>query len=212
MANYGYARVSSRDQNVNRQLDALQAFPLAAEQIYVDRCSGATFERPRYRALVDIMRAGDLLVVKSIDRLGRNYAEILDQWHILTRELRVDIVVLDMPLLDTRGASAGGRDLTGTFIADVVLQLLSYIAQVERENIRQRQAEGIRAARLRGAKFGRPRKERPCTWCDACEQIARGTLSVTDAARQMGVSRNTLYKWLREDGAADGAKQWGGQR
>lgn len=203
MKSYGYARVSSRDQNLNRQLDALQAFPLSPESIYVDKCTGATFDRPRYQALVRKMQAGDVLVIKSIDRLGRNYAEILDQWHSLTRDLGVDVVVLDMPLLDTRGTSAEGRDLTGQFISDVVLQLLSYIAQVERENIHQRQAEGIAAAKARGAKFGRPRKQPPADWEGIRDRIACGELTQVEAARQLGVCRNTLRRWLKEDQTAE---------
>lgn len=196
MANYGYVRVSTRDQNVNRQLDALRAFPLTDSEIYVDRFTGVTFERPSYQELLRRMQPGDVLVVKSIDRLGRNYNEILDQWHRLTRECRVDIVVLDMPLLDTR---ASDTDLTGTFIADVVLQLLSYIAQVERENIRQRQAEGIAAARARGTRLGRPPLLRPDTWPGVRERIEAGTLSQMQAALELGVSRSTVSKWLKED-------------
>lgn len=202
MATYGYARVSSKDQNVRRQIDALRAFPLGNASIYVDRCTGATFERPRYRALMRRLRAGDVLVVKSIDRLGRNYVEIIEQWRNLTHMRRVDIVVLDMPLLDTR---TDERDLTGTFISDVVLQLLSYIAQVERENIRQRQAEGIAAARARGQRFGRPEKARPEGYVGVAVRLERGEISHAQAARELGTSRNTLYKWRREDAAGGGA-------
>ena len=202
MAIYGYARVSTRDQKVDRQIDALRAFPLDEEHIYIDYFTGATFERPRYRALMERLRAGDVLVVKSIDRLGRNYAEILDQWHNLTRTAHVDVVVLDMPLLDTRASVASERDLTGTFIADVVLQLLSYIAQVERENIRQRQAEGIAAAKARGARFGRPLKERPLDWNKVRARIENGETTRVQAAEDLRISRNTLRKWMREDAAA----------
>ena len=149
---YGYARVSAKDQKLRRQIDALTGFPVAEERIYADKASGKDFERPEYRKLVKRLRPGDVMVVKSIDRLGRNYDEILEQWRILTKVKRVFVVVLDMPLLDTRNDQHG---ITGVFLADVVLQLLSYVAQLERENIRQRQAEGIAAARARGVRFER---------------------------------------------------------
>lgn len=143
MAVYGYARVSTKDQNVNRQIDALRAFPVPENCIFVDRWMGADFQRPAYQDMLGELDPGDTLVMGSIDRLGRNYEEILEQWRVLTREKKADLVVLDMPLLNMRDAH---RDLTGTFLADVVLQLLSYIAQVERESIRRRQAEGPRRA------------------------------------------------------------------
>lgn len=174
MATYGYARVSTKDQNVNRQLDALERFPLERSSIYIDYYTGADFERPEYQRLVRRLEQGDVLVVKSIDRLGRNYSEILAQWDRLTCSQGVQVVVLDMPLLDTRQTA---RDLTGTFIADVVLQLLSYVAQVERENIRRRQAEGIAAAKARGVRFGRPEKARPQKYADVRNLVAMGELS-----------------------------------
>ena len=149
---YGYVRVSSKDQCEDRQLLALQAFGVPPQAVFEDKLSGKDFDRPRYRALMRKLRPGDLLVVKSIDRLGRNYEEIQEQWRKITKEKKADVVVLDMPLLDTRKKE---KDLTGTFIADLVLQILCYVAQVERENIRQRQAEGIAAARARGVSFGR---------------------------------------------------------
>ena len=151
-ATYGYARVSSRDQNPSRQLDAFSKLGLPPERVFCDKASGKNFERPQYRRLVRRLREGDLVVVKSIDRLGRNYDEIIEEWRRITKVKRADIVVLDMPLLDTTTA----RGLLAVFIADLVLQILSYGAQVERENIRQRQAEGIAAAKARGVKFGRP--------------------------------------------------------
>ena len=150
---YGYVRVSTKDQNVARQFEAMKNFPVEEKNVVVDKFSGKDFNRPNYKKLLRKMKKGDVLVVKSIDRLGRNYDEILEQWRSLTKERHIDIVVIDMPLLDTRE----GRDLTGTLIADIVLQLLSYVAQSERENIKQRQMEGIRAAQERGVKFGRPR-------------------------------------------------------
>lgn len=155
---YGYIRVSTKEQNEDRQRIALAEFPVPENHIFLDKLSGKDFERPQYKKLTKKLRPGDILVIKSIDRLGRNYEEILNQWRIITKEKRADIVVLDMPLLDTRQT---GRDLTGTFVADLVLQILSYVAQTERENIKQRQKEGIAAAKLRGVQFGRPRKPLP---------------------------------------------------
>ena len=149
---YGYVRVSTKEQNEDRQLLALQEVGLSGDRIYTDKQSGKDFQRPMYRKLMKKLRAGDLLYVKSIDRLGRNYEEILEQWRILTKERGIDIVVLDMPLLDTRR----GKDLMGTFLSDIVLQVLSFVSENERTNIRQRQAEGIAAAKARGIKFGRP--------------------------------------------------------
>ena len=149
---YGYIRVSSRDQNEDRQMAVLQSLPIPQKNIFVDKQSGKDFERPFYKKMVRQMKKDDLLYIKSIDRLGRNYNEILEQWRILTKEKGIDIVVLDMPLLDTRR----GKDLMGTFLSDIVLQVLSFVAENERTNIRQRQAEGITAAKARGVKFGRP--------------------------------------------------------
>ena len=151
---YGYARVSSRDQNLNRQLDALGAYGVGSANIYADHASGKDFDRPHYRELLHVLGDGDVLVVLSIDRLGRNYSEILEEWRRITKELGVAIVVLDMPLLDTRVRASGAPDVTNTLIADIVLQLLSYVAQVERENIHRRQAEGIAAAKARGVTGG----------------------------------------------------------
>ena len=155
---YGYVRVSTKEQCEDRQLIALREFPVAENHIFMDKLSGKDFNRPQYQKLIRRLKPHDILVVKSIDRLGRNYDEILDQWRVITKSRQADIVVLDMPLLDTRQT---GRDLTGTFVADLVLQILSYVAQTERENIRQRQQEGIAAARLRGVRYGRPRKQVP---------------------------------------------------
>ena len=154
---YGYVRVSTREQNEDRQMIALDRIEVSRENIYMDKQSGKDFERPRYRNLLRKLEEGDLLYVKSIDRLGRNYEEILEQWRILTKDKKVDIVVLDMPLLDTRR----GKDLMGTFLSDIVLQVLSFVAENERGNIRQRQKEGIEAAKQRGVQFGRPPKPLP---------------------------------------------------
>lgn len=163
---YGYIRVSTREQNEQRQLIALRAFGIEEERIFMDKQSGKDFTRKGYRRLIRKLKNGDTLVIKSIDRLGRNYEEILEQWRIITKEKQAAIVVLDMPLLDTRQS----RDLTGTLIADIVLQLLSYVAQTEREFIRQRQAEGIAAAKRNGVRFGRKPMERPAAFCEIQKQ------------------------------------------
>lgn len=196
MTTYGYARVSTKEQNVSRQLDALLAFPLEERDIYVDYYSGASFSRPTYQRLLRLMAEGDVLVVTSIDRLGRNYKEILEQWQDLTRVRGVDIVVLDMPLLDTR---ASDRDLTGTLIADIVLQLLSYVAQTEREFIHQRQAEGIAAAKARGVKFGRPRKVLPEGFGEVKARWERGELSARAAGKLLGVTHRSFLLWAQDD-------------
>ena len=193
---YGYARVSTRDQNVDRQLDALRAFPLEERRIYTDYFTGASFERPRYLSLMRKLAPGDVMVVTSIDRLGRNYDEIIQQWRRLTHERHIDIVVLDMPLLDTRRETQG---ITGTLIADIVLELLSYVAHVERENIRQRQAEGIAAAHRRGVRFGRPRKERPGAYGEIVNLYGAGQLSRKEAACLLDVSVSTFDRWRKED-------------
>ena len=161
---YGYARVSSKDQNLDRQLDALVEFGVETNMVFSDKPSGKDFDRPEYRRLVETLADGDVVVIKSIDRLGRNYEEILAEWRAITKERKAAIVVLDMPLLDTREKRDG---LTSVLISNIVLQLLSYVAQVERENIKQRQAEGIAAARARGVRFGRPKKNRegPNMYC-----------------------------------------------
>ena len=192
---YGYARVSTQEQNELRQLVALEQFGLDKKQIFVDKQSGKDFERRNYKRLVRKLKPGDTLVVKSIDRLGRNYAEILEQWRIITKEKRAAIVVLDMPLLDTRQS----RDLTGTLIADIVLQLLSYVAQTEREFIRQRQAEGIAAARANGVRFGRPLIERPETFPAVRALWASGGISARAAAKQLGVSAKTSTRWANQE-------------
>lgn len=192
---YGYARISSRDQNERRQLIALQDFGIQRERIYVDKQSGKDFERDQYLRLLRKLGCGDILVVKSIDRLGRNYEEILEQWRIITKEKQADIVVLDMALLDTRQS----RDLTGTLIADIVLQLLSYVAQTEREFIRKRQAEGIAAAREQGVQFGRKPMERPPEYEKLKVQWERGEISARRAAKQLGITHRTFLLWAKGD-------------
>lgn len=191
---YGYARVSTRDQNEDRQMLALNEFGIQSVNIYVDKMSGKTFQRPEYRRLVGKLRAGDLLVVPSIDRLGRNYEEILSQWRMLTKERNVDIVVLDMPLLDTRKEN---KDLTGVFIGDLVLQILSYVAQCEREKIHQRQIEGIRAAHMRGVKFGRPRIKKPENFNEVAMRWRNKEISSRAAAAQLGVAQQTFLRWAK---------------
>ena len=194
---YGYIRVSTLDQNEDRQLIALREKNIPRGHLYIDRQSGKDFLRPRYQKLVKRLRRGDLLYILSIDRLGRNYVEIQEQWRVLTKEKGIDICVLDMPLLDTRQ----GKDLMGTFIADLVLQILSFVAQNERENIRKRQAEGIAAAKARGVKFGRPKKRRPGTYKSTRKAYLDGHITRSEAASRLKVSISTLDKWLREDRA-----------
>lgn len=191
---YGYVRVSSTDQNEDRQLLALQREAVPEKNIYIDKRSGKDFHRPQYRLLMKRLRPGDLLYIKSIDRLGRNYEEIQTQWRILTKEKLVDICVLDMPLLDTRR----GKDLLGTFLSDVVLQVLSFVAENERVNIRQRQAEGIAAAKKRGVKFGRPEKPTPADFAKTVARWEQKQISIQDAARSCGMSESTFYRRLRE--------------
>ena len=197
---YGYARVSSRDQNLDRQMDALAAFGVPAANVFSDKASGKDFDRPAYRRLVSAMRPGDVLVVKSIDRLGRNYDEILEEWRRLTKAMGCAVAVIDMPLLDTRSSRS---DVTGTFISDLVLQLLSYVAQVERDSIRQRQAEGIASAQARGVRFGRPPKKRPRCYEETKRLVYSGSITKREAAARLRVSVTTLEKWLREDEGRD---------
>lgn len=191
---YGYIRVSTKEQNEERQLIAMREFGIPEENIVIEKQSGKDFERPGYKTLMKTLKAGDTFVIKSIDRLGRNYEEILEQWRIITKEKQVAIVVLDMPLLDTRQ----GRDLTGVLIADIVLQLLSYVAQTEREFNRQRQAEGIAAAKARGVHFGRSFKDRGENYGAIKEAWRQGELSGREAARQLGVSHGTFQRWCKE--------------
>lgn len=191
---YGYIRVSSKEQNIDRQMIALQEYGIQSRDIFVDKLSGKDFERPQYRRMIKKIKPGDTLVIKSIDRLGRNYDEILEQWRHITKVIKADVVVLDMPLLDTRQ----GRDLTGTLIADIVLQLLSYVAQTEREFIRQRQAEGIAAAKAKGLNLGRRPKEKPESFSSVYSHWQSGAISARRAAIQLGTSHSTFLKWARE--------------
>ena len=194
MAEYGYVRVSSLDQNEDRQMIELQKKQIPEKNIYMDKLSGKNFERPAYKRLFKKLKQGDLLYIMSIDRLGRNYVEIQEQWRILTKEKGIDIVVLDMPLLDTRT----GKDLLGTFISDLVLQILSFVAQNERENIKKRQAQGIAAAKARGVKFGRPEKPVPDNFGDIVKRWEKKEIKISDVVRICDMSEPTFYRRLRE--------------
>ena len=188
---YGYVRVSTREQNEDRQMIALKEVGVPKQNIYIDKQSGKDFLRPQYKMLIRKMKKDDLLYVKSIDRLGRNYAEILEQWRILTKDKGIDIVVLDMPLLDTRR----GKDLMGTFLSDIVLQVLSFVAENERSNIRQRQAEGIAAAKARGVRFGRPPSRLPDNFHDVYQRWKNGKITGTAAAMECGMALSSFrYK------------------
>ena len=188
----GYVRVSSADQNEDRQLQALKNEGI--DEIYMDKISGKNFDRPGYLKMLETIKQGDLLVVLSIDRLGRNYQDIQEQWQHLTRTVKADVKVIDMPLLDTRL----DHDLMGTFIADLVLQILSFVAQSERENIRKRQAQGIAAARLRGQSFGRPRKPLPDNFDELLLRVQNREISISTLSEQTGLSKSTLYRRIRE--------------
>ncbi len=194
MTTYGYIRVSTRDQHEDRQIIALQELHIPENQIYMDKQSGKDFNRPQYKKLLRKLKRDDILYVKSIDRLGRNYEEILLQWRILTKEKGIDIVVLDMPLLDTRR----GKDLIGTFLSDIVLQVLSFVAENERTNIRQRQAEGIAAAKAKGVKFGRPPVPLPENFYTVHQAWRAGELSLEQAAKACNMPTSTFYGKVRK--------------
>jgi len=191
---YGYVRVSSADQNEDRQMIEMDRVGVPQENIYIDKQSGKNFDRPNYKRLVRRLKEGDLLYILSIDRLGRNYEEIQNQWRILTKEKGVDIVVIDMQLLDTRQ----GKDLMGTFIADLVLQILSFVAQSEREKIRERQEQGIAAAKARGVRFGRPEKEVPKDFAQLVKAWEKKKLPLPELLKQCEMSEATFYRRLRE--------------
>ena len=191
MKYYGYIRVSTKEQNEDRQVDALKVYEIPQKNVFMDKQSGKDFERPAYQQLIRKLKKGDVLIIKSIDRLGRNYDEIIEQWRVITKQIDADIVVIDMPLLDTRV----GKDLTGKFVADLVLQILSYVAQTERETIRQRQAEGIAAAKARGVKFGRPRIPLPSDFHVVSELYRRQMITSRESARMLSVSQDTFLRW-----------------
>ena len=194
MTEYGYVRVSSSDQNEERQISTLREKQILQKNIYKDKQSGKDFERPQYKKMLKRLKAGDLLYILSIDRLGRNYKEIQNQWRILTKEIGVDICVIDMPLLDTRN----GKDLMGTFIADLVLQILSFVAQSERENIRKRQSQGIAAAKKRGVRFGRPEKPIPEGFAETVKLWEKKEIDIKAVLEMCGLKEATFYRRLRE--------------
>ncbi len=191
---YAYIRVSSQEQNEERQLMAMRQLHIPEENIFIDKQSGKDFNRPNYKALMKQIRASDILYILSIDRLGRNYDEIQNQWRILTKEKNVDICVIDMPLLDTRN----GKDLMGTFIADLVLQILSFVAENERDNIRKRQAQGIAAAKANGIRFGRPEVPTPENFSNMVKAWEKGKISLQEVLRQSKMSESTFYRRVRE--------------
>lgn len=191
---YGYVRVSTREQNIERQLIALTEAGIEKENIYIDKQSGKNFERPAYAKMISLIQKGDLIIIKSIDRLGRNYQEIMEQWRIITKEKNADIRIQDMPLLDTTKT----KDLLGTFISDVVLQLLSFVAENERDNIRQRQAEGIAAAKARGVRFGKPMIPIPDNFPELYKQWQSGNISIKEFADICHMGRSTIYNRIRE--------------
>ena len=193
---YGYIRISTREQNDDRQRIALENFGVPTENFFIDKQSGKDFVRPQYRKLLKKIKAGDTLVIKSIDRLGRSYEELLEQWRIITKEKNVAIVVLDTPLLDTRRKN----DLIGTLIADLVLQIMSAFAQIERDLTKQRQAEGIAAAKARGVKFGRPGKVKPQEYPQVYAQWKENKITAREAARILGVHHSTFLNWARNNG------------
>lgn len=191
---YGYVRVSTKEQNEDRQLLALKQKQVPEQNIYIDKQSGKDFNRPKYKQLIKKMKPEDVLYIKSIDRLGRNYEEIIEQWRILAKEKRIDIVVIDMPLLDTRT----GKDLIGTFLSDIVLQVLSFVAENERKNIKQRQQEGIQAAKLRGVQFGRPFTPLPDDFEIYVKRWKAKEISGTKAAKELGMPVSTFYRKANE--------------
>lgn len=193
--NYGYARVSTIAQNLDRQLDELQKLGIDAKYIYTDKESGKDFNRTNYKKLCRKLKPGDVLFIKAIDRLGRNYNMVLDEWRILTKEKGIDIVVIDMPLLDTR---IEGKNLVGKFIADVVLQVLSFVAENERETMRQRQAEGIRIAKLKGIKFGRPSVETPDNFTEIMDLYHKKEITSSEACKLTGLSRGTFFRKMKK--------------
>ena len=191
---YGYCRVSSIEQNEERQMVALRERRVSERNIFIDKQSGKNFERPQYKKMVKKLKRGDILYILSIDRLGRNYEEVQNQWRILTKEIGIDICVIDMPLLDTRN----GKDLMGTFIADLVLQILSFVAENERDNIKKRQEQGIAAAKKRGVKFGRPKKEIPKDFIQMIEAWEQKEISLDEVLRKCNISQATFYRRLKE--------------
>lgn len=196
---YGYIRISSKDQNINRQMDTLKKYNINKNNIFIDMASGKNFNRPNYIKLIKILKENDTLIIQSIDRLGRNYDEILKQWRILTKEKKINMVVIDMPLLSTiNEQNEQKRDLTKTFIADLVLQTISYVAEIERRKIKERQKEGIISAQKRGVKFGRPAIKIPDNFYDYYNKIKCGEKTRKDVAKELNISYQTLLKWINQ--------------
>lgn len=193
---HGYARVSTKEQNEARQINALKEFGIEERDIYVDKISGKSFDRPEYRRLLNVIREGDLVVVPSLDRLGRNYTEVQEQWRYITDELGVDIKVLDMPLLDTR---ANKETIDSRFVSDLVLQILSYVAAKERENIKARQAQGIANAKAQGKILGRPKAVKPVQWDEIYSQWKEKKITAVAAMKMLGLKPNTFYKFVNEE-------------
>lgn len=194
---YGYIRVSTKEQNIDRQLSAILKEGIEMNQIYIDKASGKDFNRKKYKKLIRKLKVGDELYIKSIDRLGRNYDEIIKEWNLITKEKNAEIIVLDFPLLDTRTKTC---DLTGKFIADIVLQILSYVAQIERENTHQKQMEGIKEAKKKGVKFGRPKRELPDKFYEIAIIWREGKISLREGARTLKISHSTFSRKLKENG------------
>ncbi|EFC06444.1 resolvase, N-terminal domain protein [Bulleidia extructa W1219] len=194
---YGYIRVSTKEQNIDRQLSVILKENISMNRIYIDKASGKDFNRKKYKKLVKKLKESDEVYIKSIDRLGRNYDEIIREWNLITKEKRAEIIVLDFPLLDTRDKS---YDLTGKFISNIVLQILSYVAQIERENTLQRQSEGIREAKKRGVVFGRPKKEMPENFISVAEDWKSGKVSLRTGAKVLEISHTTFIRWLKQLG------------
>lgn len=194
MNKYGYIRVSSKDQNIDRQVVALLEIGIAEKNLFIDKQSGKDFERKGYRRLIRKLKAGDEVYIKSIDRLGRNYEEIIEQWNFLTKEKNIEIIVLDFPLLDTKNQISG---VTGKFIADLVLQILSYVAQIERENIKQRQAEGIQLAKAKGVKFGRPQLPLPDNFEEIYWCYKEKNISKRECAKRLHTNHMTFSNWIK---------------
>ncbi|MCK3894546.1 recombinase family protein [Streptococcus suis] len=193
---YGYIRVSTREQNIDRQLTAILKEEIDKNHIFIDKASGKDFDRRNYKRLLRKLRTGDELVIKSIDRLGRNYDEIIEQWRLLVKKKQVDISVLDFPLLNTRN---GIENVTGKLISDLVLQILSYVSQIEREQIQQRQKEGIAEAMKKGVRFGRPKLEKPCLFDDIAQAYQNGEISVREGAKVLNVPKSTFHNWLKDE-------------
>lgn len=193
---HGYARVSTKEQNESRQINALKDFGISERDIYIDKISGKSFDRPEYKRLLNVIRKGDLVVVLSLDRLGRNYTEVQEQWRFITDELGADLKVLDMPLLDTR---ASKDTIDSRFVSDLVLQILSYVAAKERENIKARQAQGIANAKAQGKILGRPRAEKPEQWNEIYRQWENKQITAVAAMKILGLKTNTFYKFVNEE-------------